>query len=227
MGKPKKVSFMTELNASPAFHIQPKNHTQNYLLECIQHNVMTVVIGPAGTGKTFCTGMKAAQLYLKGGYKKVILTRPNIATGRTLGHFPGTLEEKMGPWLKPITSVLEEGLGKGKFEYMMNKGQIEIQPMETIRGNSFEDSIVIVDEVQNLSIEEIKAVTTRIGENSKLILMGDPNQSDLKHGTDLTRFVEMCDRNGIECPIVRFSVDEIVRSDIVMQLVKMFHRENL
>ena len=227
MGKPRKQSFVRELHSSAAFHIQPRNHTQNYLLECIEHNTMTVVIGPAGTGKTYCTGMKAAQMYLKGDYRKIVLTRPNIATGKSLGYFPGTLEEKMGPWLKPITSILEEALGKGKFEYMINKEQIDIQPMETIRGNSFEDSIVIVDEVQNLTMDEIKAVSTRIGENSKLIMLGDPNQSDLKHGTDLNRFVEMCDRNGIECPIVRFNMDDIVRSDIVMQLVKMFHKENV
>ena len=102
----KKASLQAELEASKAFHIQPKNETQNYLLECIQKNIMTVAIGPAGTGKTYCTGMKAAQLFLKGEYQKIVLTRSNISTGKSLGHFPGTIEEKMEPWVKPILNVL-------------------------------------------------------------------------------------------------------------------------
>jgi len=225
--KAKKESFLQEVNASAAFHIQPKNTTQQYLLDCIDHNVMTVAVGPAGTGKTFCTGMKAAQLYLKGGYSNIILTRANVPTGRSLGYFPGTVEEKMEPWLRPITNVLKDGLGKGRYEYMVSKEQVVVQPIETIRGNSFEKSIIIVDEAQNLCLEEIKAITTRIGENSKLILLGDPNQSDVKDGDDLLDFVEMCNHHSIDVPIVRFTVNDIVRSDIVAQLIKMFTKENI
>jgi phosphate starvation-inducible PhoH-like protein len=223
----KKEAFMQEMRAAAAFHIQPKTPTQDYLLKAIEHNTMVVCIGPAGTGKTFCSGMKAAQLFLRGGYDKIVLTRPNIATGKSLGYFPGTVEEKMEPWLKPLLNVLQDGLGKGRFDCMQQKGQIEIQPLETIRGRSFENSIVLVDESQNLSIEELKAVTTRIGEGSKLILLGDPKQSDLNKGTDLTRFVEMCHRHNVDCPIIRFTVDDIVRSNIVAQLVKMFVKEDI
>jgi phosphate starvation-inducible PhoH-like protein len=225
--RPKKDSFVKEIHTSKAFHIQPKNATQNYLLESIENNVMTVVVGPAGTGKTYCSGMKTAQLYLKGGYDKIVITRPNVSTGRTLGYFKGDIEEKMAPWLKPITSVLEDGLGKGRYECMQRQGQIEIQPMETIRGNSFERCIVLVDEAQNLNIEELKALTTRIGEDSKLILMGDPNQSDVSRGTELERFVEMCMKHNIPCPIIRFNLNDVVRSDIVKQLLIMFHKESV
>jgi phosphate starvation-inducible PhoH-like protein len=225
--KPKKDSFVREIQSSAAFHIQPKNATQNYLLESIENNVMTVVVGPAGTGKTYCSGMKTAQLYLKGGYDKIVITRPNVSTGRTLGYFKGDIDEKMAPWLKPITTVLEDGLGKGRYECMARQGQIEIQPMETIRGNSFERCIVLCDESQNLNLEELKALTTRVGEDSKLILMGDPNQSDIRNGTDLERFVEMCMKHGIPCPIIRFNLNDVVRSDIVKQLLFMFHREGL
>lgn len=225
--KEKKESFLQEIKSSEAFHIQPKNKTQQYLLDCIDSNTMTVCIGPAGTGKTYCTGMKAAQLFLKGGYEQIILTRANIPTGRSLGYFPGTVEEKMEPWLKPITNVLKNGLGKGRYEYMDSKDQIIVQPIETIRGNSFDYSIVIVDEAQNLSLEEIKAITTRIGEYSKLILLGDPAQSDIRNGDDLLDFVGMCDHHRIEVPIVRFGVNDIVRSDIVAQLIKMFVHEDI
>jgi len=225
--KSKKESFAIELNSSAAFHIQPKNATQQYLLDSIESSVMTVCIGPAGTGKTFCSGMKTAQLYLKGQYKKIIITRPNISTGKSLGYFPGTVEEKLEPWLKPITSVLEEAMGKGRFECDLRQKRIEIQPLETIRGNSFEDSIILVDEAQNLDLEELKALTTRIGEKSKLVLMGDPNQSDVKNGMALTRFVDMCVKHGIACPIVRFTLEDVVRSDIVKQLLTMFYKEDV
>lgn len=223
----KKESFMNEVKASSAFHIQPKNETQNYLLECIEHNVMTICIGPAGTGKTFCSGMKTAQLFLKGGYDKIVLTRPNISTGKSLGYFPGSVNEKMEPWLKPLMEVLSEGLGKGRYEYLLRQGQIEIQPIETVRGRSFENSLILVDESQNLCMAEIKALTTRIGENSKLILLGDPAQSDVHNGNDLLDFVDMCHHHDVEAPIVKFSIKDIVRSDIVAQLVKMFYKENI
>lgn len=225
----RKETFVHQINSSAAFHIQPKNETQQYLLNCINNSVMTVVTGPAGTGKTFCTGMKAAQLFLKGGYTKIVLSRPNIATGKSLGYFPGSVAEKMEPWLKPIMNVLSDGFGKGKYSYMLEKEQIEIQPIETIRGQSFEDSIIIIDEAQNLTLEEIKAVTTRIGENSKLILMGDPKQNDLSKGRecDLIKFVDLCRRYEIDAPIVTFGLKDIVRSDIVAQLCKMFYKEEL
>ena len=222
----KKDSFVRELNSAAAFHIQPKNATQNYLLESIENNTMTVCIGPAGTGKTYCSGMKAAQLYVKGNYKKIVITRPNVSTGRSLGFFKGDITEKMTPWLKPIMNVLEKGMGPGRFECDMRQGRIDIQPMETIRGNSFEDCLIICDESQNLTMEELKAMVTRIGENSKLILLGDPNQSDVKNGNDLQRFVDMCVKHGVPCPVVRFTLDDVVRSDIVKHLLIMFHKEN-
>ena len=218
---------MRELNSSAAFHIQPKNATQNYLLESIENNVMTVCIGPAGTGKTYCTGMKAAQLYLKGTHSKIIITRPNVSTGRSLGYFKGSIEEKMTPWLKPILNVLRDGMGNGRFECDMRQGNIEVQPLETIRGNSFEDCIIICDESQNLNMEEIKAMSTRVGENSKLIMLGDPNQSDVKNGNDLQRFVDMCVKHDIPCPVVRFTLNDVVRSDIVKHLLTMFYKESV
>lgn len=218
---------MRELNSSAAFHIQPKNATQNYLLESIENNTMTVAIGPAGTGKTYCTGMKAAQLYLKGNYSKIIITRPNVSTGRSLGYFKGSVEEKMTPWLKPILNVLSQGIGNGRFECDMRQGNIEIQPLETIRGNSFEDCIIICDESQNLLLTEIMAMSTRIGENCKLIMLGDPAQHDLKGGSDLQTFVDMCIKHNIPCPVVRFGLNDVVRSDIVKHLLTMFYKEGI
>ena len=225
--KRKKDIFVNELHSAASFHIQPKNSTQQYLLECIENNSITVAMGPAGTGKTYCTGMKISQLFLKGQFEKIILSRANVSVGRTLGFFPGTIEDKMRPWLMPMTDVLEQGLGKGRFEYLQKQGTVEVQPIETIRGRSYNNSLIMVDEAQNLSIEEIKAVTTRLGENSKLILSGDPAQSDVQKGNNLLHFAQICSKHDIEIPVVRFTINDIVRSDIVAKLVKMFDRESL
>lgn len=220
-----KMKFTHERQVRPAFNVIPKTEPQDMLMRSIEQNVMTIAIGVAGTGKTYCAGMIAAKLLLKGEHNNIILTRANVPTGRTLGHFPGSVEEKMAPWLAPLTNVLTQALGKGDVECRMGKS-IHIQPIETIRGQSFADSVILVDEAQNLTMEEIKAITTRIGENSKLVLMGDPNQSDVKNGTELTRFATMCHERNIDIPIIEFGIQHIVRSDIVADLVRMFYEEN-
>jgi phosphate starvation-inducible PhoH-like protein len=208
------------------FHIQPKTHNQSRLIDSIESYAITVTKGPAGTGKTYISAMTSARLYLKGGYDAIILSRANVPTGRTLGHFPGTIQEKMAPWLAPVINVLKQGLTTTHYENLVAKDRIQIQPLETIRGQSFENSIVLIDEAQNLTFEEIKAITTRLGEGSKLVLMGDPYQSDVDNGDALNAFCAMCERNNIEIPVVEFTIDDIVRSDIVAQLVKMFMTED-
>ena len=207
------------------FHIQPKNKKQQRLIDSIRQSTITVTIGCAGTGKTYCSAMTAAQLFLSGGYNKIVLTRANVPTGRSLGHFPGTVQEKMAPWLAPLTNVLKRAFGESHYSYLVNRSSIEIQPLETIRGQSYESSIILVDEAQNLNFEEIKAITTRLGENSKLVLMGDPAQSDVNDGRSLIRFAEICKKHSISIPVIEFKVEDIVRSDIVAQLVKIFMME--
>jgi len=222
----KNSTQVTEIHSSAAFHIQAMNAKQQALLDAIQDSVMTVAIGTAGTGKTYCSATKVAQLFLKGGYDKIILTRPNISTGKSLGFFPGDISEKMEPWLAPLLTVLKEAFGKGRYEYLYSKGQIMIQPLETIRGQSFNDALILIDECQNLTREEIEALTTRIGHNSKMVLMGDPRQSDVRNGMAIEKFVTMCQKYNIDVPIVRFGLDDVVRSDIVGKLVKAFYYED-
>jgi len=209
------------------FHIQPKTHNQQLLLDAIDEFPITVTLGAAGVGKTYCAASKVAQLFLTGKYDHIILTRSNVPTGRSLGFFPGDINEKLTPWLLPLISVLEKQLGKTKYDYIMAKNILQLQPLETIRGRSFENSLVLVDECQNLTIEELKAISTRLGENSKMVLMGDATQSDIDNGSNIIKFCKICEKHNIEIPIVRFTVDDIVRSDIVGELVKMFIKEKI
>jgi len=221
MKRSQRKEFDASVPPKP-FHIQPKTPNQQLLIDAIEAFPITVAMGPAGTGKTYISTMTVARLYLKDKYERIILSRANVPTGRTLGHFPGTVQEKMAPWLAPLISVLEKAFGKTHYDNLVSKGKIEIQPLETIRGRSFEDSLVLIDEAQNLDFEEIKAITTRLGEGSKLILMGDPYQSDVDSGRALEKFASMCYNSSIQVPVVEFTIDDIVRSDIVAQLVKMF-----
>lgn len=215
------------IRAPRMFHIQPKNRKQQALLESIREYPITVTLGCAGTGKTFCSTSQVANLFLSGKYDKIILTRANVATGKSLGHFPGTIQEKMAPWLLPITTVLERSFGEGFYKYLVAKNTIEIQPLETIRGRSYENSLVIVDEAQNLTMDEIKAITTRLGENSKMVLCGDPDQNDLGKESALKKFADICKKHDIDIPIIEFGVDDIVRSDIVARIVRMLMEEKL
>jgi phosphate starvation-inducible protein PhoH and related proteins len=225
--KPRYVEETSIIPTRPVFNIIPKNEKQDDLVKAIKLHPIVVTIGCAGTGKTYCSAGTVAQLFMKGRYNKIVLTRANVPTGKSLGHFPGDIKEKMTPWLMPMLEVLSKAFGKGKFEYLLAKEQIEIQPIETIRGRSYENALVLVDEAQNLGMDEIKAITTRLGENSKLILMGDPAQSDVRDGRDLIEFCNKVQNAGIHIPVIEFGVDDIVRSDIVAALVRLFIKEKM
>ena len=224
-GKTKKTPRVRKPE-SPCKSFVARSEKQQDLAIYLHTHQLVCGIGCAGTGKTYTTGMVAARMLLENRVEQIVLTRPNVPTGRSLGFFPGTVEEKLAPWLAPITNVLKEGLTSSVYE-KMEGSQILIQPLETIRGMSFDNSFIIVDESQNLTLEEIKALSTRIGEGTVMSLIGDPAQSDVKKGNDLTRFVEMCNRNDIEVPSVEFGVDDVVRSDICGDLIRMFHNENI
>jgi len=217
----------TNVHQLNRFNVIPKNDKQDRLIQAIKQYPITVTIGCAGTGKTYCSAGTVAQLFMKGKYDKLVITRANVPTGKSLGHFPGTIAEKMTPWLLPMLEVFQKAFGKGKYEYMLNKEEIEIQPIETIRGRSFENSLVLVDEAQNLCMDELKAITTRLGHGSKLVLMGDPAQSDVRDGRDLVEFCHKVNKAGIPLPVIQFGVDDIVRSDIVADLVRMFIEEQI
>lgn len=207
--------------------VLPKNRKQEQLIKAIEENNLVITLGCAGTGKTYCSAGTIVKLYSKGGYEKIVLARSNMPTGKSLGSFPGDIKDKLKPFLMPMLDVLEEFFGKGKFEYMINKGEIEMQPIETIRGRSFKNALILVDEAQNLTMDELKAISTRLGENSKLVMMGDPAQSDHKNGEDLAKFALLLRKNKIQLPVIEFNSDEIVRSDIVADLVKMFIKEKI
>lgn len=164
--------------------IEAKNKEQIFALELLLDEDIPLVTltGIPGSGKTYLTLMTALKLLEKEDKKRIIFTRPIQTVGKDLGYLPGTINEKMSPWLAPIVDNFRNKFGDlSYFDLMMEKGQIDVAPLSYIRGRSFNDAIIIVDEAQNATVHELKTVITRTGKNSKIILLGDIDQIDLAY----------------------------------------------
>lgn len=208
-------------------HLVPRNDNQKAYLEALKTSDQVIVFGPAGTGKTYCVATFAANQYHLKNINKIVITRPHVAVGKELGFLKGDLHEKTLPWALPVIDVLEKHLSKGVVETALKNGNIEIAPLALMRGRSFEDTFVIVDESQNITLPELKMLVTRIGEGSKLVLNGDIQQSDLKEADGLTKLVHYTNKYLLPIPIIEFTIDDVVRSDICKQWIKVFTEENV
>lgn len=179
-----KEKFAAERHREP---IRPKTQNQARYMEALDAEVndengddaFVFALGAAGTGKTWLAAMYAADGYLSGRYSQIIITRPTLACGEEMGALPGELEEKYDPWVQTVTEPLKDRIGKNIFQCDWKK-KIHAEPLQFMRGKTFDNSFIIVDEAQNLTIEQAKMVVTRIGEGSKMVLAGDTNQIDLK-----------------------------------------------
>lgn len=207
--------------------IVPRTDNQKKLLEAMQASSQVLVLGPAGTGKTYVTATYAADLYTLKEIDKIIITRPHVEVGRGLGYLKGGIEEKVMPWALPVLDVLEKHLGKGAVDTAIKNGNVEMAPLALMRGRSFENAFIIVDETQNITTHELKMLLTRVGENSTIVLNGDVQQSDLKEADGLSKIVHLAKKHMLPVPIIEFGVDDIVRSDICAQWVKVFMKEGL
>ena len=204
----------------------PKNKNQELYIKALKEAQQTVVLGPAGTGKTFIAATYAAKLISDKEVSKIILTRPNVSSGKSIGFFPGTLEEKMAPWLGPVVDVLTKHLGSYKVQNMIKLGVIQVIPFETMRGRSFEDAFVLLDEAQNTTPHEMKMFLTRIGDNSRVVMNGDIQQSDLPSNSGLAKSIDMIKKYDIPVPIIEFQVEDIVRSRLCKTWIEAFIKED-
>jgi phosphate starvation-inducible PhoH-like protein len=204
-----------------------KTDRQKDLIEALRSSSQVLILGPAGTGKTYVTATFAADLYVTKQIDKIVITRPHVAVGKDLGFLPGTLEEKTYPWALPVLDVLTKHLGKGTVDTAIKNGNIEMAPLALMRGRSFDDSFIIVDETQNITTHELKMLLTRVGENSKIVLNGDAQQSDLKEADGLSKIIHLAKKHMLPVPIIEFGIEDIIRSDICAEWVKIFMKEGL
>lgn len=205
------------------FQLLPKTQKQSEQLKALNTYDQVVCIGPAGTGKTYVTAAWAAMEFDKRRIHKIVLTRPNVPAGPSLGLFPGDMHEKFQNWVAPLTNVIKEVIGQGAFEIALKNGDIVFQPIETIRGASFANAVILVDEAQNIPEDQMKALVTRIGEGSKLVLDGDVNQKDIKESSGLEwalKTIQKSEYLNSHTGIVAFTSDDVVRSDLCKAWVK-------
>lgn len=205
--------------------ITAKTSKQKELMAAIRNFPVVLAVGPAGTGKTFVAANVLSELFDGNSlYDKIVVARPNVSTGRSLGFFPGDLLEKLENWLAPILSTLRSIYGKGRVTTMIRSGAIVLQPVETIRGQSFENALIFIDEAQNLTKDELIAIMTRLGRNSKMVLAGDPAQTDIRdHGYQW--LADFLVKNRLDAAVVTFNADDIVRSDFVGSFIRALNKQ--
>ncbi|PPQ37867.1 PhoH family protein [Rhodoblastus acidophilus] len=218
----KGSKFHHDRNPPP---IKALNSTQADYLAALTHSQQIVVLGPAGAGKTWIAATYAADLFRQGRIERIVLTRPNVPCGRSLGFFPGTLQEKFAPWAVPIAEAIKERIGEGAFDVAVKRGDIEMVPFEVMRGRTWKNAFVLLDEAQNTSVMEIKTFLTRIGEDCISVVNGDVSQSDIREASGLRKMIELIRSHGLPVPVIEFTLDDIVRSGLCAMWARAFEGE--
>ena len=208
-------------------HIFPKSIGQKKYLNALNNYELVFGLGPAGTGKSYLAVAKGIDMLKKGLVEKIILTRPAVEAGERLGFLPGDMKEKIDPYLRPIYDALYEMMPSDRVEKKIQSGEIEIAPLAFMRGRTFTNSYVIVDEAQNTTSVQMKMVLTRIGEGSRMVINGDLSQVDLPKGqmSGLKECQEIL--NKIEdIKIIYLEASDVIRHPIVAKIIKAYDNIN-
>jgi len=218
-------------NLSDTFVYMPKSvNQQNYVEHLNDKNVdMIIAVGPAGTGKTLFACLKAISQLKSGEIRKLVVTRPVVTVEEEIGFLPGNINKKMDPWTRPIFDLFLEFFSKTEVDNFIFNNVIEISPLAFMRGRTFKNSFIIADEMQNSSPNQMKMLTTRIGVNSKMVITGDLNQSDIPSKNGLKDLIERIDNYNIKnndemtsIKIVNLEKEDIERSDIVKNIINIY-----
>ena len=205
--------------------IRPKTSNQKRYVEAIDDNTITFGIGPAGTGKTYLAMAKAIQSLQAKQVNRIILTRPAVEAGERLGFLPGTLQEKIDPYLRPLFDALHDMIDQESIPRLMAAGIIEIAPLAYMRGRTLNDACVILDEAQNTSAEQMKMFLTRLGFGSKMVITGDVTQVDLPSGTQSgLRIVHEILGDVDDIAFVPLTAEDVVRNRLVGEIVSAYGR---
>jgi phosphate starvation-inducible PhoH-like protein len=207
--------------------IIPKSLGQNSYFEALNNYELVFGLGPAGTGKSYLAVAKGIDMLKKGLVEKIILTRPAVEAGERLGFLPGDMKEKIDPYLRPIYDALYEMMPSDRVEKKIQSGEIEIAPLAFMRGRTFNNAYVIVDEAQNTTSVQMKMVLTRIGEGSRMVINGDLSQVDLPSGqiSGLQESQKILSKiNDIK--IVSLEAEDVIRHPIVAKIIRAYDQKN-
>lgn len=228
-GEEEQISRLTDSDCicitSKGKPVKPKTLGQKKYLEAIKNNTITIGVGPAGTGKTYLAVAMAVNAFRAKEINRIILTRPAVEAGESLGFLPGDLQSKVDPYLRPLYDALFEMLGAENFQRCQERGDIEVAPLAYMRGRTLDDSFIILDEAQNTTCEQMKMFLTRLGFNSKAVVTGDVTQIDLPKGKksglkDAVSVLKKVD----DIAIVRLSGKDVVRHKLVQAIINAYEK---
>jgi len=207
--------------------LTPKTVNQRRYMEAIERNDLVFGVGPAGTGKTYLAVAMGISALLSKRVSRIILTRPAVEAGERLGFLPGTLQEKVDPYLRPLYDALHDMLDPEKVEKLLERSIIEVAPIEFMRGRTLNDSLIILDEAQNSTAEQMKMVLTRQGSNSKMVVNGDVTQIDLPMGRRSGLLDALDVLRGVTgISFISFDERDVVRHCLVQRIVKAYEKYN-
>lgn len=212
---------------SPKKSVIAKSTRQADYINSLRENLITFGLGPAGTGKSFLAVAVGIEMLTQKKIEKLILSRPAVEAGEKLGFLPGDMKEKVDPYLRPLYDALYELAGFEVIEKKINSGEIEIAPLAFMRGRTLKNSFAILDEAQNATETQIKMFLTRIGENTKLVVNGDPSQIDLinKNYSGLTKSKKILSKLK-EIKMITFDHTDVIRHPIVSKIIQAYQNEN-
>ena len=221
------VKSFTQLIKTPKKSVIARSEKQSEYMKALKENDIIMSLGPAGTGKSFLAVSVAITLLIEKKIDRVILSRPAVEAGEKLGFLPGDMKEKVDPYLRPLYDALYELFGADKIDKKIETGEIEIAPLAFMRGRTLKNCFAILDEAQNATETQIKMFLTRIGENSKLVVNGDPSQVDLinKSHSGLIKSRNIL-KNLKEIKIIEFDHNDVVRHPLVSKIIKAFQNNS-
>ena len=222
-----KNNNVTDIIKTPKKSIIPRSEKQKSYVRALRESDIVISAGPAGTGKTFLAVAVGLTMLLEKKIERIILSRPAVEAGERLGFLPGDMKEKVDPYLRPLYDSLYDLFDFEKIQRMIEIGDIEIAPLAFMRGRTLKNSFAILDEAQNATDTQIKMFLTRIGENSKIVINGDPSQIDLpnKNLSGLDRSKKLLSHLD-EISIVDFDYRDVVRHPLVSKIVKAYSEKN-
>lgn len=199
--------------------IKPKSEGQAALIAAMDEKNLVLALGPAGTGKTYLAIAKAVEALEAGKVGRIVLSRPAVEAGESIGYLPGDMEDKLAPYLRPLYDALTDRLSMKRVKALIAEGLIEIAPVGYMRGRTLNNAFVVIDEAQNCTYVQLKMLLTRLGWNSTMVVTGDPAQSDLMHG--LSGLGDVADKfeNVDNIAVVRLKDKDIVRHPLVAEML--------
>ena len=221
------VESMQDVIKTPKRSVIPRTKKQKEYVRALKNNQIVMSLGPAGTGKTYLAVAVALTMLLEKKVERIILSRPAVEAGERLGFLPGDMKEKIDPYLRPLYDSLYDLLDYEKIQRKIESGSIEIAPLAFMRGRTLKNSFAILDEAQNATETQIKMFLTRIGENSKLVVNGDPSQIDLPNKNHSGLVKSQSILNGIkEISIINFNHKDVMRHPLVTKIVEAYQKNN-